>query len=82
MYTGGTALLTETYAPSEKARTQGAERLHRVRDDGRVVARVGRARHDERMGDDEPRARCRCSASSRAGVLWLMWLRRQAPAAA
>jgi MFS family permease len=23
MYTGGTALLTETYAPSEKARTQG-----------------------------------------------------------
>ena len=50
MYTGGTTLLTETYAPGEKARTQGAERLHRVRDDGRVVARVRRAGVDERAG--------------------------------
>lgn len=27
MYTGGTSLLTETYAPSEKARTQGLNDL-------------------------------------------------------
>ena len=34
MYTGGTTLLTESYAPAEKARTQGANDFDRVRDDG------------------------------------------------
>jgi MFS family permease len=41
MYTGGTTLLTEAYAPAEKARVQGIERLRRIRDDGRIVARLG-----------------------------------------
>ena len=55
MYTGGTTLLTESYCAAGKGAHAGRERLYGVRDDGRLVARVGRDGVDGRLGGDEPR---------------------------
>jgi MFS family permease len=81
MYTGGTALLTETYAPSEKARTQGVN-------DFIVFATMGLsslasgALVTTSGWETMNRAALAVLAIVAAGVLWLMRARRQAPAAA
>jgi predicted MFS family arabinose efflux permease len=81
MYTGGTALLTETYAPSEKARVQGVN-------DFIVFATMGLsslasgALVTTSGWETMNRATLPALGVIAAGVLWLMWMRRQAPAAA
>jgi predicted MFS family arabinose efflux permease len=81
MYTGGTALLTETYAPSERARTQGVN-------DFIVFATMGLsslasgALVTTSGWETMNRAALGVLAIVAAGVLWLMRARRQAPAAA
>ena len=61
MYTGGTALLTETYAPSEKARTQGLNDFVVFATMGVSSLASGALVTTERLGDDELRRRSRCS---------------------
>jgi predicted MFS family arabinose efflux permease len=81
MYTGGTALLTETYAPNEKARTQGLN-------DFIVFATMGMsslasgALVTTSGWETMNRAALPMLGVVAAGALWLMWLRRQAPATA
>jgi len=81
MYTGGTALLTETYAPSERARTQGVN-------DFIVFATMGLsslasgALVTTSGWETMNRAALGVLAIVAAGVLWLMRARRQAPAGA
>ena len=53
MYTGGTTLLTESYAPAEKARTQGANDFIVFAIDGGLVVLVRRAGVRRGLGDDE-----------------------------
>ena len=81
MYTGGTALLTETYAPAERARTQGFN-------DFIVFATMGAsslasgALVTTSGWETMNRASLVVLAVIAACVLWLMHVRRQAPAAA
>ena len=81
MYTGGTTLLTQTYAPSEKARTQGFN-------DSIVFATMGvsslasGALVTTSGWETMNRAALPVLALIALAVLWLMWVRRQAPAAA
>jgi MFS family permease len=81
MYTGGTALLTETYAPGEKARVQGLNDFIVFATmglsslaSGALVTTSGWATMN--------RATLPVLGVIAAGVMWLMWLRRQAPAPA
>jgi predicted MFS family arabinose efflux permease len=81
MYTGGTTLLTRTYAPSEKARTQGLN-------DSIVFATMGvsslasGALVTTSGWETMNRAALPVLALIALAVLWLMWMRRQAPATA
>jgi MFS family permease len=81
MYTGGTTLLTETYTPSEKARTQGLN-------DSIVFATMGvsslasGALVTTSGWETMNRAALPVLAAIALAVLWLIWLRRRAPAAA
>ena len=81
MYTGGTTLLTETYAPNEKARTQGLN-------DSIVFATMGvsslasGALVTTSGWTTMNRAALPVLAIIAIAVLWLVWLRRQARAAA
>jgi predicted MFS family arabinose efflux permease len=81
MYTGGTTLLTETYTPSEKARTQGMN-------DFLVFATMGLSSFASGAlltttgWETMNRAALPVLGVVAFGVLWLMWRRRQAPAAA
>ena len=65
MYTGGTTLLTESYAPAEKARTQGANDLIMFTTMARVVVLV-RALVSSAGWEVMNYARCRCSPWWRA----------------
>ncbi len=53
MYTGGTTLLTQSYAPAEKSRTQGANDFIMFSVMGVVLVLVGRAGVRRGMGSDE-----------------------------
>ncbi len=81
MYTGGTTLLTEAYAPAEKARTQGAN-------DFLVFATMGvssfasGAMVSAAGWDMMNRAVLPLLALIAAAVFWLGWRRRVRPAAA
>jgi MFS family permease len=81
MYTGGTALLTETYAPSEKARTQGLNDFIVFATMG-VSSLASGALVTTSGWETMNRAALPVLAIIAASVLWLMWSRRQAPAAA
>ena len=81
MYTGGTTLLTQTYAPNEKARTQGlndsivfATMCVSSLASGALVTTSG--------WETMNRAALPVLALIALAVLWLMWMRRQAPATA
>jgi MFS family permease len=75
MYTGGTTLLTETYAPNEKARTQGLN-------DFIVFATMGAsslasgALVTSAGWQTMNRAALPVLAVIAAAALWLMWMRR------
>jgi predicted MFS family arabinose efflux permease len=81
MYTGGTTLLTQTYAPNEKARTQGLN-------DSIVFATMGvsslasGALVTTSGWATMNRAALPVLALIALAVLWLMWVRRQTPATA
>jgi len=81
MYTGGTTLLTQTYAPNEKARTQGLN-------DSIVFSTMGvsslasGALVTTSGWDTMNRAALPVLALIALAVLWLLWIRRQAPATA
>ena len=81
MYTGGTALLTETYAPGEKARTQGVNDFIVFATMG-VSSLASGALVTTSGWETMNRAALAVLAIIAAGVLWLMRTRRQAPAAA
>jgi MFS family permease len=81
MYTGGTALLTETYAPSEKARTQGLNDFIVFATMG-VSSLASGALVTTSGWETMNRAALPFLGVIATGVLWLMWMRRQAPAAA
>ena len=70
MYTGGTTLLTEAYAPGGEGAHAGRQRLHHVLDDGGVVVLLRRARVVGRMGDHELRRRCRSWSFAAGVVIW------------
>jgi len=81
MYTGGTTLLTQTYAPNEKARTQGLN-------DSIVFSTMGvsslasGALVTTSGWDTMNRAALPVLALIALAVLWLLWMRRRAPATA
>jgi MFS family permease len=81
MYTGGTTLLTQTYAPNEKARTQGLN-------DSIVFSTMGvsslasGALVTTSGWDTMNRAALPVLALIALAVLWLLWIRRRAPATA
>lgn len=81
MYTGGTALLTETYAPNEKARTQGLNDFIVFATMG-VSSLASGALVTTSGWETMNRAALPILGIIAAGVLWLMWSRRQVPAAA
>ena len=81
MYTGGTALLTETYAPSEKARTQGLNDFIVFATMGVSSAASG-ALVTTRGWETMNHAALPVLAVIALAVLWLMRARRQAPVAA
>jgi MFS family permease len=81
MYTGGTALLTETYAPNEKARTQGLNDFIVFATMG-VSSLASGALVTTSGWETMNRAALPMLGVVAAGALWLMWLRRQAPATA
>ena len=81
MYTGGTMLLTETYAPSEKARTQGLNDLIVFATMGVSSAASG-ALVTTRGWETMNHAALPVLAVIALSVLWLMRVRRQAPVAA
>ena len=75
MYTGGTTLLTETYAPNEKARTQGlndfivfATMGVSSLSSGALVTTAG--------WETMNRAALPVLAVIATAALWLMWVRR------
>lgn len=81
MYTGGTTLLTETYAPSEKARTQGLNDLIVFATMGVSSAASG-ALVTTRGWETMNQAAVPVLAVIALAVLWLMRARRRAPVAA
>ncbi|HEX6138264.1 MAG TPA: MFS transporter [Casimicrobiaceae bacterium] len=81
MYTGATALLTETYAPSEKARTQGLNDFIVFATMGLTSVASG-ALVTTSGWETMNRAALPVLAVIAAAALWLMRARRQAPAAA
>jgi MFS family permease len=80
MYTGGTTLLTETYTPSEKARTQGLN-------DFLVFATMGLSSFASGAlvtttgWETMNRAALPVLGVIAVATLWLGWLRRSRPAA-
>ncbi|MDE2358337.1 MAG: MFS transporter [Betaproteobacteria bacterium] len=80
MYTGGTTLLTETYAPAERARTQGINDFIVFATMG-VSSLASGALVTTRGWDTMNRAALPVLAVIAAAALWLAWLRRRAPAA-
>jgi len=81
MYTGGTTLLTQTYRPAEKARTQGLNDFIVFATMG-VSSLASGALVTTSGWASMNRAACPLLGLIAAAVLWLMWLRRQTPAAA
>ncbi|HTL75689.1 MAG TPA: MFS transporter [Casimicrobiaceae bacterium] len=81
MYTGGTALLTETYAPGERARTQGVNDFIVFATMGASSVASG-ALVTTSGWETMNRASLVVLAVIAAGVLWLMRARRQSAAAA
>ena len=81
MYTGGTALLTETYAPAERARTQGVNDFIVFATMG-VSSLASGALVTTSGWETMNRASLAVLALIAAGVLWLMRLRRRSAAAA
>ncbi len=80
MYTGGTALLTEAYAPAEKARTQGANDFIVFATMG-VSSLASGALVTATDWETMNRAVLPFLALIGAAVLWLAWRRRQAATA-
>jgi MFS family permease len=81
MYTGGTALLTETYAPAERARTQGVNDFIVFATMG-VSSLLSGALVTTSGWETMNRASFAVLVPIAAGVLWLMHLRRRSAAAA
>ncbi|HKU86201.1 MAG TPA: MFS transporter [Casimicrobiaceae bacterium] len=81
MYTGGTTLLTETYAPNEKARTQGLNDLIVFTTMG-VSSFASGALVTATGWETMNRAALPVLAIIASAAAWLMWLRRRAPVAA
>jgi MFS family permease len=81
MYTGGTSLLTETYAPSEKARTQGLNDFVVFATMG-VSSLASGALVTTGGWETMNLLALPFLGVIALGALWLMWARRQAPAAA
>jgi len=81
MYTGGTTLLTETYAPNEKARTQGLNDLIVFATMG-VSSFASGALVTATGWETMNRAALPVLAIIAFAAAWLMWSRRRAPAAA
>jgi MFS family permease len=81
MYTGGTTLLTETYAPNEKARTQGLNDLIVFTTMG-VSSFASGALVTATGWETMNRAALPVLAIIALAAAWLMWLRRRVPAAA
>jgi MFS family permease len=77
MYTGGTTLLTETYAPNEKARTQGLNDFIVFATMG-VSSLASGALVTTSGWQTMNRAALPILAAIAAAVLWLMWVRRPA----
>jgi MFS family permease len=77
MYTGGTTLLTETYAPNEKARTQGLNDFIVFATMG-VSSLASGALVTTSGWQTMNRAALPILAVIAAAVLWLMWVRRPA----
>jgi MFS family permease len=80
MYTGGTTLLTEAYAPAEKARTQGANDFIVFATMG-VSSLTSGAMVSTAGWETMNRAVLPFLALIAAGVLWFAWRRRAARAA-
>jgi MFS family permease len=80
MYTGGTALLTETYTPSEKARTQGLNDFLVFMTMGLSSFASG-ALLTTTGWETTNRAALPVLAVIALATLWLGWLRRSRPAA-
>jgi MFS family permease len=78
MYTGGTTLLTETYAPSERARTQGLNDFIVFATMGISSAASG-ALVTTSGWETMNRAALPLLAIIALAVLWLSWTRRRAP---
>jgi hypothetical protein len=81
MYTGGTALLTETYAPAERARTQGVNDFIVFATMGVSSAASG-ALVTTSGWETMNRAALPVLAIIALAALWLGWMRRRAPAVA
>jgi MFS family permease len=81
MYTGGTTLLTETYAPNEKARTQGLNDLIVFTTMG-VSSFASGALVTATGWETMNRAALPVLAIIACAAAWLMWQRRRVPAAA
>jgi MFS family permease len=81
MYTGGTTLLTEAYAPAEKARTQGANDFIVFATMG-VSSFASGAMVSAAGWETMNRAVLPFLALIAAAVFWLAWRRRVRPAAA
>ncbi|HEY3531678.1 MAG TPA: MFS transporter, partial [Casimicrobiaceae bacterium] len=80
MYTGGTTLLTETYRPSEKARTQGLNDFLVFATMGLSSAASG-ALVTTSGWETMNRAALPVLAVIAAATMWLAWMRRSRPAA-
>ena len=81
MYTGGTTLLTETYAPNEKARTQGLNDLIVFTTMG-VSSFASGALVTATGWETMNRAALPVLAIIAFAAAWLMWMRHRVPAAA
>jgi predicted MFS family arabinose efflux permease len=81
MYTGGTTLLTETYRPSEKSRTQGLNDFIVFATMG-VSSFASGALVTATGWDTMNRAALPVLAVIAAAAVWLMWIRRSARAVA
>jgi MFS family permease len=80
MYTGGTALLTETYRPSERARTQGLNDFIVFATMG-VSSLASGALVTTTGWETMNRAAFPVLGLISAAALWLAWMRRRSPAA-
>ena len=81
MYTGGTTLLTESYAPAEKARTQGANDFIVFATMG-VSSLASGAMVSTAGWETMNRAVLPFLVLIAGAVLWLGWRRRTRPAVA